>query len=76
MDASDLAGFGNSRRNFIGGTYGSLCVYTAAEEISKFAPPFSIRPIRDAIVSYNPSIYDMIMSTTSGRILRSGSKVA
>jgi hypothetical protein len=72
LDVSDLSGFRGSRKTYIGGTYGTMCVRTAAGEIKKYAPPLSVRPIRDAIVHYEPDIYDMLMAITSAKLLSRG----
>lgn len=79
QDKSELSGFRKSRRNYVGGCYGKQCVRTAASEIMMHAPLFSVRPIKDAIVSYDPlnleyvcgPVYDIVMGTTSAKLLSS-----
>jgi hypothetical protein len=56
IDISDLKGFSDSKVNYIGGCYGYQCVRVSSREIRKYAPFFSIRPIKDAIV-YNEPVF-------------------
>jgi hypothetical protein len=66
LNESDLKPFSKSKANYVGGTYGYQCVGNAIEEIRKYAPYRSIRPIKDAILFNEPDFFDKLMVMNSG----------
>jgi len=65
LDNSNLEPFSRSKTNYVGGVYGYQCVNGAIDAIRGYAPFYSIRPIRDAIIFDEPDFLLKLSAMTS-----------
>ncbi len=57
----DMGGFRDSRSNYVGGAIADQCLAIAMRQIRRYAPFFSVRPIKDAITYHQPTFLTKVI---------------